>query len=326
MERGDSLGLHNLFEQQARRSPEAVAVVDQNSSTTFRDLDRRADLLASRLSDRGIGPGSTVGLGFDHCTEFVVSLLAVLKSGAAFLPLDPSYPSARLAFMVVDSSASLILTHSRFAGAWSATKSVFCLDTDASSTDLSYRNTPAPPVSGDDPAYLIYTSGSTGTPNGVQVSHHAIAQHILSVIRCFGLGPSDRILGFASLSFDAALEQLLGGLVSGATLVFRAPVLPSALELSRFIAKQRITVADLPPSIWVALTETWAKTSATSDATTLRLVIVGGEEMPSSGLKLWREAPLGHIRLFNAYGPTEAVITATSRALRITSGISFSGK
>jgi amino acid adenylation domain-containing protein len=304
--------LEAWIEQLARAHPEAPAVVDARRSLTFGELDAEATALAARLRAAGAGRGTWVGIGVERSSAFVVSLLAVLKSGAGFIPLDPGYPADRLAFMLEDARPVALITEPALHDRWPATPAQRIL-VGGGAGAAPFEKEPRSVAEGDraDPAYLIYTSGSTGRPNGVVVSHAAICGHLGAVIPEYGLRPQDRVLGFASFSFDAALEQVLGTLCAGATLVLRGPELPLVEELSRFLESHRITVADLPPVVWSGLAAYWRDHGARHDLSSLRLVMVGGEEMPPHGLGAWREGPLGRTRLLNAYGPTEAVITAT---------------
>ena len=306
-----SANLHELFEDQVRQTPEAVAVVDESGALTFRELDARANQLARHLQGLGAGSGVLVGIGLERSREMVVAMVATLKTGGAYVPLDPGYPRERLEFMIEDSGLKVILTLERLIERWPDTPVPRVL-VDASWPEIS-RHSPAPlpgVVSQEDTAYVIYTSGSTGRPNGVVVSHRAVAGHILAASHCYGITRTDRVLGFASPSFDAAVEQMWTALSSGAVFVLRGNDWMTVRELTRFISRQALTVINVPPAMWVALAEEWLQLGVAAEVRSLRLVIVGGDVMLASGLALWRRTSLQNVRLLNAYGPTETTITA----------------
>lgn len=241
----------------------------------------------------------------------IAAVLAVLKAGGAYVPLDPSYPGERLAFMLQDSQAAVLLTHQRLRQKLALEDGrVVCLDTDWQQVIAQEReDNPDSRVSSENLAYVIYTSGSTGQPKGVLIPHSALFNHAMAFTEHFDLQACDRILQFASLSFDAAAEEIFPALLSGATLVLRSD---NNLDLSSFlqlVEEERLTVLDLPTAYW----HLWLAhlPQNTPVPPSLRLVIVGGEKVSVERFIDWYRWTGGRIRWANTYGPTETTITAT---------------
>jgi len=310
------LCLHHLFEQQAARTPNAVALVAGAESLTYAELEQRANQLAAHLRALGVGSESVVGLAVERSLEMAVGLLGILKAGGAFLPLDPTYPAERLAFMFQDSGARLVLTQERFKSQLPKTGAQFiCLDSDWPAIARSpISDPPSSSISPDSLAYLLYTSGSTGQPKGVMVTHASVVNHNLAVQQAFALTPADRVLQFATLNFDTAVEEIFPTWASGATLVLRPPgPPPSGVELHQLITDYGLTVLDLPTAYWHAWVaemverEAFALTGARPPAP-LRLVIVGGEAALAERLAAWQCLVGDRVRWLNTYGPTEATI------------------
>ncbi|WP_137925664.1 non-ribosomal peptide synthase/polyketide synthase, partial [Cupriavidus sp. 2SB] len=303
--------VHLAFQAQARRNPDALAVLfeDEAAGLSYGELERRANRLAHRLIAQGVRADDRVGLAVPRSTDMVVALLAILKAGAAYVPLDPAYPAERLAYMVEDSGIALLLTHHAVRdrlpqGTVPVLDLAALLDIDGPDSD------PAVPVHRDQLAYVIYTSGSTGRPKGVGMSHAALAGHAQVSIGFFGLTPADRMLQFATLNFDGFVEQLYPPLCAGAAVVLRGPQLWDSETFHQRLIAQRISVVDLTTAYWFLLVQDFAR-QGPRDYGVLRQVHAGGEAMPPEGLKAWREAGLSHVTLLNTYGPTEATVTAT---------------
>ncbi|HEY7215273.1 MAG TPA: amino acid adenylation domain-containing protein, partial [Thermoanaerobaculia bacterium] len=285
-----------MFAERARISPGAPAVEWDGGRLTYADLDRRSDALAARLRDLGVGPEVLVGLSLERSPEMVVALFAVLKAGGAYLPLDPAYPEARTAFMIEDSGVAVVLSSESLSLA--SLKSLPSL----SSLDSTH------------PADVIYTSGSTGQPKGVVVEHRSLAAYTASAMEAFALTPADRVLQFASISFDTSGEEIYPALASGATLVLRPEDMAQSIaHFLREVERLRVTVLDLPTAFWhelVACLGTEGDLPAC-----VRLVILGGEKALPERVALWRRRVSGSVRLLNTYGPTEATIVSTRRDL-----------
>ncbi|WP_405021683.1 amino acid adenylation domain-containing protein (plasmid) [Kitasatospora sp. NBC_00070] len=293
--------VHGLFRRRAARTPDATAVIGDEERLTYRELDRRSDRLAQRLRAHGVRADSVVPVCLRRDAAMVVSLLAVLKAGAAFLPLDPGYPTPRLRQAAEGSRAALAIT---------SADEQDRLGLPALTPERSAPDTVAPAETSrpDDLAYLIYTTGTTGTPKGVAVSHRTMLVTIVRAARAYRLSGSDRVLQLAALGFDTSLEQIFAPLLSGATVVLGGRRTWSPAEFLHEARRTRVTVADLTPSYWhqaLALLTDGAR--APED---LRLLIVGGETVHAEdGRASLRHFPsTAHA---NAYGLTETGITST---------------
>ncbi|MCL5995557.1 MAG: amino acid adenylation domain-containing protein, partial [Chloroflexi bacterium] len=306
--------IHQLFEAQAARTPAALAVIDpaRSMSMTYAELDQRTNQLAHYLQRMGVGPETLVGLFAERSVEMLVGILGVLKAGGAYVPLDPQYPGERLSFMLEDSRARLLLTQQALLDRLPARDThVVCLDDDWPAIAQEPARTIGGMANADQLAYVIYTSGSTGQPKGVCVTHRSVVNHNRAVARAFGLQAADRVLQFASMSFDAAVEEIFPTLACGACLVLRsAGVAPGSDELIQLIQSTRITVLDLPTAYW----QTWVSSLKLTGATwpdSVRLVVVGGEAASSEAYATWRALAGPGVRWLNTYGPTEATVIST---------------
>ncbi|MEU6124743.1 amino acid adenylation domain-containing protein, partial [Streptomyces sp. NPDC047123] len=294
--------LPELFAAQVARAPEAPAVVFEDTTLSYADLDARANRLARLLTGRGIGPEDTVALMLPRTAELPVAVLAVLKAGAAYLPVDPAYPADRIAYMLGDASPALTLTTSGLASALPPGTAHLALDTaDVSGlpahdvTDAERRT----PLRRTHPAYVIYTSGSTGRPKGVVVTHTGVPG-LLETRSTWRLGPGDRVLQFASFSFDAAFWEISMALLSGAALVLApADRLRPGAPLAGLAAAQGITHTLLPPSVLDVL--------APDDLPSVRTLLVGGEASSGELVSRWSAGRT----MLNAYGPTEITVCGT---------------
>jgi amino acid adenylation domain-containing protein len=315
--------LHQAFEAQADRTPEAVAVAQGAERLTYGELELRANQLARRLRKLGVQPEVRVALCLERSTAAVVGLLAILKAGGVYVPLDPSHPAPRRAFQLRDSGAKVLLTRAVFLAAWPdlpSSPSFAVLDLGAAPEGAEGGERLDATATGVTPrhlAYLLYTSGSTGEPKAVGVEHRAAAQHVETMRRCYGLGPEDRVLQFSALSLDVSLEQILCALAAGACLVLRGEELWSPAELAAELCRAGITVADLPVSYLLQCVGEWSGggSAALPQGLQLRAVSAGGEAMAPEIPGRWDAlrpslGPGEGPQLLNAYGPTEAVITA----------------
>ncbi|MBB5803972.1 amino acid adenylation domain-containing protein/non-ribosomal peptide synthase protein (TIGR01720 family) [Saccharothrix ecbatanensis] len=275
----------SLFAAQAARTPDAVAVMGGGMSFTYRELDERANRLAHHLIGVGVGPESVVALTFPRSPDLVVSILGVLKAGAAYLPVDVSYPADRIAYMIADARPALVLD---------ALPDLSGLPADA--PDVMLRPEHA--------AYVIYTSGSTGKPKGVVVTHAGLATFSAAEIAHFDVSPGDRVLQFSSPSFDASVLELCMALPSGATLVVPPPGPLLGEQLTAFVTEFGITHALIPPAALATVPD--------GDLPTLRTLVVGGDATSADLVRRWAPGR----RMINAYGPTEStVVTSWSEAL-----------
>jgi len=312
------LCVHHLFEAQVARTPDAVAVVFPSTSVggreqlTYGELNRRANQLARYLQKLGVGPETLVGISVERSLEMAVGLLGILKAGGAYLPLDPDYPQERLAFMLEDAQVSVLLTQARLVADLPISNlQVVRLDTDWASIAQELDGKLESGVTPDDLAYVIYTSGSTGKPKGVMAPHRAVVNHNVTVADRFGLGARDRVLQFATINFDAAVEEIFPTWWRGGTVVLRSGVLAGGEELERLVEEEGLTVLDLPTAYWHEWVSSLA-TRGTQLPASVRLVIVGGDKASAERYGRWREIVEDGVTWLNTYGPTEATIIATS--------------
>jgi amino acid adenylation domain-containing protein len=301
-----------LFEAQARETPDQSAVVFEGQSLTYAQLNSIANQLAHHLQSLGVGPETLVGLCIERSPEMMVGILGILKAGGAYAPLDPAYPKERLAFMLADSQARALVTQKHLAERFPEHGAkVVCLDKDWEVIARQSEENLTIKASADNLAYVIYTSGTTGKPKGVLIPHRAMVNHNVAAARLFGLQANDRVLQFHSISFDAAVEEIFPTWLSGATLVLRddAILVPDS-DLLRLIERECVTVLDLPTAYW----REWVSELARSRErlpNSLRLVIVGGDKAPAERYETWRKLGADRIRWINSYGPTEATVIAT---------------
>ena len=298
-----------LFEAQVEETPEATAVVMGGRQLTYRELNRRANQLAHHLSKLGVGPESLVGICVERSFEMVAGLLGILKAGGAYVPLDPAYPKERLALMLEDAQISLLLIQERLApGLLAHQAQTIQLDTEWETFTSESAENPVPTATAQNPAYAIFTSGSTGRPNAALITHQALVNYAIGFINAVGLRDTDRILQFASISFDVAVEELFPTWLSGAAVVLRNdPLAPSYTELTRLVEEESLTAFELPTSYWHEWVYELYRTG-TRLPSTLRFVIIGGDKVSPTRLEMWRA--LG-IPLINVYGLTETTVTTT---------------
>jgi amino acid adenylation domain-containing protein/non-ribosomal peptide synthase protein (TIGR01720 family) len=308
--------LHRLVAAHARS--EAAAIVHQGEVLTHGEMERRANRLARYLVRLGVGPEVRVALAFERSPEAITSMLAVLKAGGAYVPLDPEAPRDRLAAILADSGAALLLTHERLAPTvMGLSERLVRLEAEREAIE---RESPEPlatdvhPENPDNAAYVIYTSGSTGAAKGVVVSHRAAANFVQSFAEAISLGAGDRLLLFAPLSFDASVLQIFPALASGAAVVVhRNPRELVNHEMLGFCERNGVTVLDLP----APLLRQWVEDVAARGLTLpdgLRLFLTGGESVPVARLRTWAGlAGLSGRRVgfLSSYGPTEATVTST---------------
>ncbi len=301
--------LHTLVEQQAKRTPDETAVLHDAGSLIYRDLEQQANRLAHHLRDRGAGSGKVIGIALEPSPDRVVGILAILKTGAAYLPLDPGYPEDRLTFMITDARASLVVTSASVVERLPTTDApVVVLEQEAQATAGHPTTAPNVAVDAADIAYIIYTSGSTGQPKGVAVGHSAVANR-MQWVRQVDLDTPPRFLQKSSICFDVSVAEIFAPLVTGGCCVLPKPGgTQDTGYLLDLIARAKVTHTSFPPSLLGVLLE---QPTFVARAATLRSVVVGGETVPPE-LAARFYAKLPGAVLENRYGPTEATISVTS--------------
>ncbi|TDE54670.1 amino acid adenylation domain-containing protein, partial [Nonomuraea mesophila] len=292
-------------------APEATALVCGEERVSYAELDARVARLAAALRRRGVADGCVVGVCLPRSVDAVTALLAVWRAGGAYLPLDPDHPDERLAFLIADSGARLVVSDAALAPRLQDTVPVLVPAGWSGSGDGRWLGG-WESVEPGDPAYVIYTSGSTGTPKGVLVEHGALAARVRWMREAYGLGRDDRIAQFASLGFDAHAEELYPALAAGASVLLLPGGALTLPDVLRTPPGRQVTVLDLPTAYWHRLTE------APGDVTwpdALRLMIIGGEQAQAAAVARWRDRFGDGVTLINTYGPTEATIVATAAVL-----------
>jgi amino acid adenylation domain-containing protein len=307
------IGIHELIAQTARRTPDADALVHGDQVLSHRELDERSSLLAKRLMGAGICKGAWVALAVSRSADAVVAILAILKAGAAYVPLDVQLPAERLGAMVKQVRPALLLTQRpHLESMREHGVATWCLDDwEAGAFCAQASGHAAGPAWGDDVAYCIFTSGSTGVPKGVEVVHRGLVNHALAMVDQYQLSAGDRVLCSAAFSFDVSVEQMFPTLVAGACIVLRPDDLFDAM--SRFdgwCRAQRVSVMALPTAWW----HEWVRHLSLVGgrvSQALRVIAVGTEKAQAQALLQWRESGGSHTLFLQGYGPTEATITST---------------
>ncbi|MFB7953568.1 amino acid adenylation domain-containing protein [Streptomyces sp. NPDC056045] len=309
---GLALRLDEAVARHAGEAADRPAVTHGATRLTYGELRQSSERLAARLRERGIGRGDVVGLWAERHPETVVAILAILRAGAAYLPLEPSDPADRIAFLLHDRQCAAVLT----------TQGIGRVPENFRHLALTLDDGPAPePVpaavepleerSEHDLAYVIYTSGSTGRPKAVGVEHHSVSHYAAVTAREYGLTGDDRVLQCSSFSFDAFVSELWTTLVAGATLVLPADRMLSPDGFLGDLAATGTTVVDMPTAFWHQLCAWLADVPGAKVPGSLRLVVIGGEQANAGHLAQWHAAVGDRVRLINSYGPTEATCVVT---------------
>ncbi|MFE6746388.1 amino acid adenylation domain-containing protein [Kitasatospora purpeofusca] len=298
--------IHQAFEERARLRPETVALRFEGRSVGYGELDRRANRLAHRLRGLGVGRDTVVGVGMERAPELVVALLAVLKAGGAYLPLDPELPAARLEHMARDARVPVLLTQRRVLGRLPAVDAeVLCVEEFEAGPGGEPDTAPEVAVGGEDLAYVIYTSGSTGTPKGVMNVHAAIRNRLLWMQDAYRLDASDRVLQKTPFSFDVSVWEFFWPLAAGATLVLARPEgHRDTGYLARTIRAEGVTTVHFVPSMLQAFLR-----EPVEECGSLRRVVCSGEALPRDLQD--RFLARSSAALYNLYGPTEAAVDVT---------------
>ncbi|MFJ2738095.1 amino acid adenylation domain-containing protein [Streptomyces sp. NPDC087440] len=304
--------LHGLFAAQAARTPGAPALLTDDLTLTYAELDARSNQLARTLRERGLGRDQVVALVAERSPEMITAILAVLKAGGAYLPVDPSYPQARIDYLLADSAARLVLHQARFAALLGDAPGLD-LDDDASyATDSApLEAAPGTDSGPTDTAYVIYTSGSTGRPKGVLVEHRSAVNRLTWMQRAYPIGPEDVVLQKTSISFDVSVWELFWWSFTGAALALPAPGTekdPAALVAA--LDRHKVTTTHFVPSMLTMFLGHLARFGDGTAAGTLRQVFASGEALGTAQAQKFGQL-LPNARLVNLYGPTEATVDVT---------------
>ncbi|WP_446333534.1 amino acid adenylation domain-containing protein [Burkholderia pseudomallei] len=321
--RPSRLCLHELFERQAARAPDAIAVIQDERALTYAELNRCANRLAHYLRARGVRGGDRVALYARRSPELLIGMLATLKAGGAYVPLDPGYPAERLTHMLLDSAPVVVLRDAAASNdvlvRLNAGTPILDLHADDErwsaqpSGNLKLCGSHEPDVGARRLAYVIYTSGSTGAPKGVMVEHASVVNQIGALTEYLELDASDRVLQFSNIAFDASVEETFATLSCGATLVLRTDRwLADAETFWALCGAQRISIVDLPAQFFGQL----ALSGRRAVPTGVRCVVIGGEAVGASALDAWFAEEGRRPRLFNTYGPTETTVSVTVHEVR----------
>jgi len=300
----EPLCLHELFEQTVERNPDREALLSDQVRYSYSELNKKSNQLANHLIEQGVRTGDFIGLLFHKSPELYIGMLAILKAGAAYVPIDPGYPTDRIDFITKDCKARFLLTEKGFESKYNSIScAVITFNTDTF-TFLDYTDENIPVKSIDvlpsSIAYAIYTSGSTGTPKGVLIPHQSISNLVRSEGKLFQIAPDDRVFQGFSVAFDASLEELWFAFYSGAALVFASDtVVKSGELLVKHLNTYQVTVWSTVPTLLSMIDE---------DIPSLRLLVVGGEVCPDGLVQKWHKPSR---RIVNTYGPTEATVVAT---------------
>jgi amino acid adenylation domain-containing protein/non-ribosomal peptide synthase protein (TIGR01720 family) len=301
--------IHQLFEERVKRTPNALAVVFEDQHLTYQELNDRANQLAHYLQKLGAQPEKLVGIYLEGSLEMAIAILGVLKAGGAYIPLDPAYPQERLSSMLEDAQIEVLITQQPLAN------KLLLPQIKQVNLDLLWDLIAQLPtenclsqVSSENLAYVIYTSGSTGKPKGVAVSHHALVNYTLEISQQFNLQQGDRFLQFASIGFDVVVEEIFPTWLSGATVVLRSSSqLIACTQFLDLIEKEQLTVFELPTAYWHQWVYELSHSHREMPAS-VRLVIVGGEQISPERLTQWQQF---NIPLVHVYGLTETTVTST---------------
>ncbi|WP_425274976.1 amino acid adenylation domain-containing protein [Pseudomonas corrugata] len=313
--------IHQLFEAQVAARPQAIAVVFEGERLSYAELNRQANQLAHHLIGLGIRPDDRVAICVERSAEMLVGLLAVLKAGGGYVPLDPAYPAERLAYMIADSAPVALLTQRALQDRLPplATPVVLLDYVERVRSGIATGREDNPVVASlgvRHLAYVIYTSGSTGAPKGVMIEHRGLVNYCVDAVRLFELTPADTVLQQNTLNFDLSVEEIFPALVAGATL---APTraLFGSIELQQDV-EIRPTFLHLTAAHWHTLAAEWHNTPAQArdHLRDVRLVNVTGDALSMQKLQMWDAVRPAHTRLINTYGPTEATVSCTAAYMR----------
>ncbi|TWT83223.1 Tyrocidine synthase 3 [Planctomycetes bacterium CA13] len=303
------ISMPELCSQQRRRTPKNIAIHSEDGTWTYGELDEAANRFAAKLHTAGTCHGSHVGLCVDRSAEAIAAMLGIMKTGAAFVPLDPEYPVDRLGYMVEDATIRVVIGHSHYRHLFEGNDVIWLdCETHLESAPTEFATAEIAP---SDLAYIMYTSGSTGKPKGVQIQHSAFAAYCFADIECYELTEDDRTLQFSTLCFDIAIEEIFPPLLTGGAVVIRPRDRANdSNELSSIIRRFGVTAVHLATAYW----HSWVDLMVASDdpiPESIRLMIATGEKVSVEHYRRWQKLCQQEVLWCNAYGPTETTVTAT---------------
>ncbi len=306
------LGLHQLFEAQAEKTPDAIALIHQGQTLSYQALNQRANQLAHYLISLGVRAEQLIAISLVRSPEMLVAFLGILKAGAAYVPIDPHYPEARRQYILADAQVEIILTQSDLSGELAdGHRKLLCLDAESSVLSQQPQTNPALKVEHKQLAYVIYTSGSTGNPKGVMAHHFGLVNYSLALAEALKLNATDRMLQFSTMSFDFIVSEVYPTLAVGGALVLRSDeMINSTQAFVDFIAAEEVSVIQFTTAFWHELISGIDRLGITLPPS-LRLVLFGGEKASLALCRQWLERVGPYPRLFNAYGPTETTVITT---------------
>ncbi|WP_079681561.1 non-ribosomal peptide synthetase [Planktothrix sp. PCC 11201] len=314
--------IHQLFEEQVKRTPHAIAVVYENESLTYQELNNRGNQLAHNLQKSGVKPDTLVGLCIKRSLEMIIGILGILKAGGAYVPLDPEYPQERLSFILEDSQVKLILTQEKLVESIPEHQaSIICLDTEWEKIAQEKTSNPENGAKPDNLTYIIYTSGSTGKPKGVLVNHSHVVRLFAATDPWYHFNAQDVWTLFHSYAFDFSVWEIWGALLYGGRLVIVPYLISRSPELFwELLCQEKVTILNQTPTAFRSLIQVEQGTGkgerGIEDDLKLRLVIFGGEALEIRGLQPWFERYGDqHPQLVNMYGITETTVHVTYRPL-----------
>ena len=311
--------LHQLIESQVRSAPDAQALAFADQSMSYDELNTRANRLAHKLRELGVGPDVLVGIAMERGLDMVVGLLGILKAGGAYVPLDPSYPQERLAYMFDDSGIRLLLTQAELAAALPVPAHVQCLDIVADTFAAYSASNPEVEVAADNLAYVIYTSGSTGKPKGTLLAHRNVVRLFAATHDWFAFDASDVWTVFHSYAFDFSVWELFGALVYGGKAVIVAKDVARSFDaFHALLVREHVTVLNQTPSAFKQLMPIACERAKAGQQLALKHVVFGGEALEVASLKPWFEVfGDSQPRLINMYGITETTVHVTYRPITL---------
>ena len=304
--------IHTMFEEQVKKTPEAIAASYENEQITYKELEKRANQLAHYLQKHGVGPESLVGVYMERSLQMMIALLGILKSGAAYVPLDPTYPESRLRYILEDAGIEVLVTEENSKNLFvSENIETICMNKDYTAIEKEETTPCISGVTGENLAYVMYTSGSTGNPKGVMIEHHSVINYLEWMQHKYPLSEKDVVLQKTPFSFDVSVWELFWGIHVGASVSFLPPGGEKDPSIIAEVIKQhQVTIVQFVPSMLSVFLDHFNHIEMNMNCSSVRHVFSGGEEL-SSGLvrrfqQKWNYS--GQVKLTNFYGPTEATI------------------